>query len=118
MSEQLFSSISSDRKRFLKIMVSISIEIRKARKERGMTQKEFADFMGVKQAMVSKWESGHYNFTMETIVKIYDKLDLPLNFETAPEQPKQSAIIQKMSYLKKISPPAAQSFYPNGIYVA
>lgn len=86
MSSSLFSSLSPERKHFLKVMVSISITIRKTRKDMGMSQKEFAQFMGVTQAMVSKWESGHYNFTMEAIVRIYDKLHLPLNFEPVEEE--------------------------------
>ena len=46
-----------------------------------MTQKEFAKFMGVTQGMVSKWESGDYNFTIESICNILEKLDLDCNFE-------------------------------------
>lgn len=85
MRSSLFSSLSSDRKRFLKVMVLISATIRKTRKSMNLSQKEFAELMNVTQAMVSKWESGHYNFSMETVVRIYDKLHLPLNFEPLEE---------------------------------
>ena len=47
-----------------------------ARVDRSMNQKEFAAFMGVSQAMVSKWESGECNFTVETVSKICEKLGL------------------------------------------
>lgn len=47
-----------------------------ARAERGMNQKEFAKFMGVSQAMVSKWEAMDCNFTIQTIAKICGKLNL------------------------------------------
>lgn len=77
----LFSSITPERKKFLATMVYISQTIRNARKEMGMTQAEFADYMGVKQNMVSRWENGHHNFSLETVIKIYVKLGIPLNFE-------------------------------------
>ena len=50
-----------------------------------MSQKQFAQFMGVSQAMVSKWESGDCNFTIETIAKICDKLDLIPQLELISE---------------------------------
>ena len=54
----------------------ISFRITKERVNRRMTQKEFAEYMGVTQAMVSKWESGDYNFTIGSIAKIFEKLKL------------------------------------------
>jgi transcriptional regulator with XRE-family HTH domain len=44
----------------------------------GMTQKEFADYMGVTQGMVSKWESREYNFTIKSLNEICQKLNLEL----------------------------------------
>ena len=40
-----------------------------------------ASFMGVSQAMISKWESGEYNFTINTLNEICDKLGLDFNPE-------------------------------------
>lgn len=54
--------------------ISAAIELR--RKSLGMNQKQFASFMGVSQAMVSKWESGEYNFTINTLNEICYKLGL------------------------------------------
>lgn len=48
---------------------TISSEITAKRLEMGMSQKEFAKYMGVTQAMVSKWESGNYNFALSPIRK-------------------------------------------------
>ena len=50
-----------------KVIAKISMFILKYRQDANMTQKEFAKKMGVTQAMVSKWESAEYNFTIETI---------------------------------------------------
>ena len=54
----------------------ISAQIEKCRLELGMTQKEFADYMGVTQGMVSKWESREYNFTIKSLNDICHKLGM------------------------------------------
>lgn len=56
-----------------------------SRIEKSMNQKQFAQFMGVSQAMVSKWESGDCNFTIETIARICDKLGLVPQLELISE---------------------------------
>lgn len=53
-------------------------EIVSQRLNRNMTQKQFAEFMGVSQGMVSKWESGDCNFTLQSLVHIAAKLDIPM----------------------------------------
>lgn len=57
-------------------LAKISARIERCRIEMGMTQKEFAEFMGVSQGMVSKWESREYNFTIRTLNDICQKIDL------------------------------------------
>lgn len=60
----------------IKELSLISARIELKRKEMGMGQKEFAKYMGVSQGMVSKWESGEYNFTITTLHDICKKLNL------------------------------------------
>ena len=43
-------------------------------KQKGMTQKEFAQKMGKTEAEVSRWVGGTHNFTLRTIAKISDVL--------------------------------------------
>lgn len=62
----------------------IATTIMKNRIDRHMNQKEFAEFMGVSQSMISKWESEDYNFTIESLAKICDKLNLELEVEMKP----------------------------------
>jgi transcriptional regulator with XRE-family HTH domain len=57
-------------------LAKISARIEKRRLDMGMTQKEFANYMGVSQGMVSKWESGEYNFSINSLNEICNKLDL------------------------------------------
>ena len=62
-------------------LAKISAKIESCRNELGMTQAEFADYMGVSQGMVSKWESREYNFTVRSLNEIFQKLDLNLSIE-------------------------------------
>lgn len=59
-------------------LAKISGKIERARLDLGMTQIEFAEFMGVTQGMVSKWESRDYNFTIRSLNEICQKLNLNL----------------------------------------
>lgn len=60
-------------------LAKISAKIERCRIDMGMTQKEFADYMGVTQGMVSKWESREYNFTIRSLNEICKKIDLELS---------------------------------------
>lgn len=60
-------------------LARISAKIERSRLDLGMTQVEFAEFMGVTQGMVSKWESRDYNFTIRSLNEICQKLDLTLS---------------------------------------
>lgn len=64
-----------------KALSEISSAIVKCRVDSGKTQKQFAEFMGVSQGMVSKWESKDYNFSVKTLAEIATKLDLNLSIE-------------------------------------
>lgn len=57
----------------------IASAITSARVALRMTQTEFAKYMDVTQGMVSKWENGDYNFTVEKLVDIFSKLNLDLD---------------------------------------
>ena len=59
-------------------LAKISAQIERCRIEMGLTQQEFAEYMGVTQGMVSKWESREYNFTIKTLNEICQKIDLKL----------------------------------------
>ena len=57
-------------------LAKISARIERCRLDMGMTQLEFAEYMGVSQGMVSKWESREYNFTIRSLNEICEKLNL------------------------------------------
>lgn len=74
----------------------ISTMIVKARLDRGMTQKEFASMLGVSQGMVSKWESEDYNFTIEALAHICDKLGWDMNVDLKPQTSNKFSTVRNM----------------------
>lgn len=56
-------------------LAKISARIERCRLDMGMTQQEFAEFLGVTQGMVSKWEGREYNFTIRTLNEICEKVN-------------------------------------------
>ena len=75
-SEWLTKGINDTELRSLIELAQISAKIERRRIEMGMTQKEFADYMGVSQGMISKWESREYNFTIKSLNDICDRIGL------------------------------------------
>lgn len=82
------------------INIQIQQMIHDTRMEKGWTQKDLADKMGVKQSLVSRWESGECNYTVDTLIEIADALGLsvqcPLKIDsqtvsTGPESVKSDA---------------------------
>ena len=59
-----------------KTLAIIAAELQFKRINLGLDQKEFAKRLDVSQGLVSRWESGTYNFTITTLMKICDKLGL------------------------------------------
>ncbi len=73
-------------------LAKISARLEMKRLDLGMTQKEFAQFMGVSQGMISKWESRDYNFTIATLNEICERIGLvfdPLIKEAEESEYKQ-----------------------------
>ncbi len=64
------------------------MDIRKARKERGITQQELADRIGVNRATVSKYESGQISIPLAQALAIAEALDMSF-YDLSPEFPKQ-----------------------------
>ena len=61
---------------------SFAITLAKARKTLGLTQKEFADKVGVSQAYIAKLEGGEANPTLERIGSLLAALGLSLTTDT------------------------------------
>lgn len=70
--------------------IELSQKIREARKKLGMSQKDLAEKMGVKQSLVSRWESSECNYTIDTLVEIADALGLSVRCPLTSEEVKVS----------------------------
>lgn len=88
LAELLTSGMSASDIKAALVTSDISAKITKARIERNLSQKQFAEFMGVSQAMISKWESGDYNFTIASLSKIFDKLNM--DFDITISKPSEN----------------------------
>lgn len=56
-------------------------EIIRERNEQNLTQKQFADRVGIKQSNISRLESGNYNPSMDFLQKIAQALGKELHIE-------------------------------------
>jgi Predicted transcriptional regulators len=61
------------------LLSSVANEISNQRIARNLNQKQFAEFLGVSQGMISKWENGDYNFTLEKLADIFTKLNVEIS---------------------------------------
>ena len=78
-----FSELSAGDKAEADMKAEIAVHIHEKRIGMHMTQKEFAAFTGVSQTMVSKWESGEYNFTVGNLSRLMATLGLKLEIVSA-----------------------------------
>jgi len=58
----------------------IGAAIKKARKDRELTQKELGQLVGVKKAQISKLENSLTDARFETIIKVFKALNVKVNF--------------------------------------
>lgn len=84
-------------------LAKISARIERCRLDLGMTQREFADYMGVSQGMVSKWESREYNFTIKSLNEICEKLNLAMTVAIDKPCTKENYIVVKWDEEKFIN---------------
>lgn len=80
--EKLLSSLSADMTSeelaLSTLQALTAAEISMKRQELGLSQAQLAEKMGVKQSLVSKWESGDVNYTLKTLVQIARCLDIEI----------------------------------------
>lgn len=72
----LIKNISTEQLQIERTLSIIADKIHLKRIALNMDQKQFAKHMHVSQGMVSRWESGSYNFSVSTLVSICEKLGL------------------------------------------
>lgn len=61
------------------IKVEVGERIRKARKGKGLTQKELGEKLGVADSVITNYESGKQNLTIETLQKVAQVLEVDIS---------------------------------------
>ncbi|PQV62234.1 helix-turn-helix protein [Sediminibacterium magnilacihabitans] len=61
-------------------MAVLSSMIRKARKERNLTQEQLGELVGVQKAQISKLENNANSATIDTILRIFQALQAEIHF--------------------------------------
>lgn len=63
---------------WLKESKRIAFKILSKLKELGMTQKQLAEMMGVSPQQINKWVKGNEKFSLDTLLKLQEVLDVPI----------------------------------------
>lgn len=89
----LVCTVSTDEEKadeyYYDMLYYISTYILEERLKRNMSQTEFGELLEISQPMVSKLESGDYNFTLKQLCDLSTKLNIKPNFlfaETASSE--------------------------------
>lgn len=79
----------------------IACEIVKFRTDHEWSQKELANYLGVSQSMVAKYESGDYNFTIESLNKLASKIGLSVEICLSGFDTQQDLIVESKEDYEK-----------------
>lgn len=66
---------------FYDLLNQVSIAVVEYRMKHDLSQSELAKCLGISQAMVSKYESGDYNFSIKALFELMHKLDISFHLE-------------------------------------
>lgn len=91
--DELCDEPMSERVDLYDLYYEISTKIYNYRVANNWSQKKLAEVLGVTQAMVSKLESGEYNYTVELLWKIAKKLGWKLNISFEGAQKDKYSVI-------------------------
>ena len=110
----LTSSYTKEELLIRKTLAIVAAEIQLKRIDMGLDQKQFAKLLGVSQGMVSRWESGEYNFTIATLVNICEKLGVFFKPQMTTKETVEIAM-QKDSFVEFNFRDCGENSYSNWI---
>lgn len=82
----LFADLSEEQINTSKMKAQVAVAIFKQRLELHMTQKEFAQHLGITQGMVSRLEAGECNMTLEKLNHVCTQLNLSCTLDIQPKR--------------------------------
>ncbi len=71
-----FSELSKDEKMASNVLSDVALLISEKRISEGMSQKEFAEKLGISQGLLSRYESGSENLSVKKLSEIFCKLEI------------------------------------------
>lgn len=80
----------------------IGDRIRRLRKQKGLTQQELAEKVGMEYTMIGRVEQGVRNLTIEGILKVAEALDADANYILAQKK-KKTPLTEKDKLLEEIT---------------
>ena len=85
----IFDSLTAADKEANKLLVEIALMISNRRKDLGFSQSELATLLDISQPMISQYESGDCNFTIETLAQVCEalKMKVSLTFQDIDGNP-------------------------------
>ena len=102
----LIRGVSEEQLKTEKALAVIAAKIYTKRTQLNMDQKAFAKHMGVSQGLISRWESGTYNFTISTLIHVCEKLGLSF----VPVILEKNNIASKIIYVSKKNDDCSQGW--------
>lgn len=77
----------------------IALTLLNARKDKGITQQQLADIVGVSKPTISLMENGKQNITIDLLCRICTALNMELSFQS---REKQETIAELVRIAKKL----------------
>lgn len=68
------------------------INLRKLRKDRSLTQKDMADFLGISQNTYSYWETGKISIDFASMQKLAKFFNVPIDYIAQKDKPSDNAL--------------------------
>ena len=105
--ERLFPDVDFDTNeaRYYEALNNIAIAVVEYRYNHGMSQASLAADIGVSQAMISKYESGDYNFSLKAAFELLDKLGLKASLSIEPENNEGISSVELEKFISSLNLP-------------
>ena len=86
-------------------MEALNERIKRLRKEKGLTQNQLADQLGVTDKAVSKWEVGEANPDISLLVKMAQLFDVTVDYLLTGVSPEKEVVVSPKEMLIKTDDP-------------
>lgn len=91
--------------------MTFSESLRRFRKERGLTQRQVADAIGIREAVYQRYDQGKAVPSVVVVMKIADAFDVPLDYLTGrnKEEGKTNGEVYLLNDFRELNPEGQRS---------